>query len=71
MRSGMIGYPPAGCVSCGFHDVYQPSESDMSSEAKCPFTSHAAAQAIGGGATSKDWWPNQLRVDLLNQHSEK
>ncbi|MFC5429782.1 catalase/peroxidase HPI [Paraburkholderia denitrificans] len=43
----------------------------MSSEAKCPFTSHAAAQAIGGGATSKDWWPNQLRVDLLNQHSEK
>jgi catalase-peroxidase len=38
----------------------------MTSEAKCPF--HHAA---GGGTTSKDWWPNQLRVDLLNQHSNK
>ena len=38
----------------------------MSSEAKCPF--HHAA---GGGTTNKDWWPNQLRVDLLNQHSNK
>lgn len=36
------------------------------SEAKCPF--HHAA---GGGTTNKDWWPNQLRVDLLNQHSNK
>ena len=38
----------------------------MSSEAKCPY--HHAA---GGGTTNKDWWPNQLRVDLLNQHSSK
>jgi catalase-peroxidase len=38
----------------------------MTSEAKCPF--HHVA---GGGTTNKDWWPNQLRVDLLNQHSEK
>ena len=39
----------------------------MTSEAnKCPF--HHAA---GGGTTNKDWWPNQLRVDLLNQHSSK
>ena len=38
----------------------------MTSEAKCPF--HPAA---GGGMTNKDWWPQQLRVDLLNQHSNK
>ncbi len=38
----------------------------MSNEAKCPF--HGAA---GGGTQNKDWWPNQLRLDLLNQHSEK
>ena len=38
----------------------------MSTEAKCPF--HHAA---GGGTANKDWWPNQLRVDLLNQHSNK
>jgi catalase-peroxidase len=36
------------------------------SEGKCPF--HHAA---GGGTTNQDWWPNQLRVDLLNQHSAK
>jgi len=38
----------------------------MSEEAKCPF--HHAA---GGGTSNKDWWPNQLPVDLLNQHSNK
>jgi catalase-peroxidase len=36
------------------------------SEAKCPFN-HAA----GGGTTNSDWWPNPLRLDLLNQHSAK
>ncbi len=24
-----------------------------------------------GGTTTRDWWPNQLRVDLLNQHSNR
>ena len=38
----------------------------MSNEAKCPFN-HAA----GGGTTNRDWWPKQLRVDLLNQHSSR
>ncbi|GJH12956.1 catalase/peroxidase HPI [Caballeronia novacaledonica] len=38
----------------------------MSNESKCPFT-HAA----GTGTTNRDWWPRQLRVDLLNQHSGK
>ena len=38
----------------------------MSTESKCPF--HHAA---GGGTSNRDWWPNQLRVDLLNQHSNK
>jgi catalase-peroxidase len=38
----------------------------MSNEAKCPFI-HAA----GGGTTNRDWWPKQLRLDLLNQHSDR
>ncbi len=38
----------------------------MTTEAKCPFN-HTA----GGGTQNKDWWPNQLRLDLLSQHSEK
>ncbi|MEH0154101.1 catalase/peroxidase HPI [Limibacter armeniacum] len=40
--------------------------SSNGSAGKCPF--HHTA---GGGMQNKDWWPNQLRVDLLNQHSSK
>ena len=36
----------------------------MSSEAKCPFN-HAA----GEGTSNRDWWPNQLRLKILSQHS--
>ncbi|WP_426804208.1 catalase/peroxidase HPI [Stenotrophomonas sp. SrG] len=39
----------------------------MKSEAKCPFN-HAL---VGDATTNRDWWPNQLRVDLLNQHSSR
>ena len=38
----------------------------MSSPAQCPFN-HAA----GGGTTNQDWWPQQLRLELLAQHSAK
>jgi catalase-peroxidase len=37
----------------------------MSTESKCPFN-HAAA---GGGTTNRDWWPNQLNLKILHQHS--
>ena len=40
--------------------------SSEKTEAKCPFN-HAA----GGGTSNRDWWPNQLRLDLLHQHSSK
>ena len=35
-------------------------------EAKCPFS-----QGAGGGTTNRDWWPQQLRLDMLHQHSSK
>lgn len=38
----------------------------MSNQGKCPF--HNAA---GNGTSNSEWWPKQLRVDLLNQHSER
>ncbi|HVO07470.1 MAG TPA: catalase/peroxidase HPI, partial [Burkholderiaceae bacterium] len=38
----------------------------QNTEAKCPFN-HAA----GGGTSNRDWWPKQLRLDLLHQHSSK
>ncbi|MCW2103982.1 catalase/peroxidase HPI [Rahnella sp. CG8] len=38
---------------------------------KCPFHEGNSNKASGGGTTNRDWWPNQLRVDLLNQHSNR
>ena len=35
-------------------------------EAKCPFSA-----AAGVGTTNRDWWPQELRLDLLHQHSSK
>jgi catalase-peroxidase len=40
--------------------------SSEKTEAKCPFS-----QAAGAGTANRDWWPQQLRVDLLHQHSAK
>ncbi|MBX7132100.1 MAG: catalase/peroxidase HPI [Fimbriimonadaceae bacterium] len=37
----------------------------MSTETKCPLS------GVLSGPSNRDWWPNQLRVDLLNQHSSK
>lgn len=37
-------------------------------EAKCPFTG-AVKQAAGGGPQNQNWWPNQLKVNILRQHS--
>ncbi|MDC6292815.1 catalase/peroxidase HPI [Ralstonia pseudosolanacearum] len=39
----------------------------MTTESKCPFK-HAAA---GGGVSNRDWWPNQLNLKVLHQHSSK
>ncbi|HKE11961.1 MAG TPA: peroxidase family protein, partial [Myxococcota bacterium] len=38
----------------------------MTTESKCP-VDHIA----GGGRTNKDWWPNALHVELLNQHGNR
>ncbi|MCD9031602.1 catalase/peroxidase HPI [Luteimonas sp. Y-2-2-4F] len=39
-------------------------------ESKCPFHKDVH-QAAGGGTGNRDWWPQQLRLDLLSQHSSK
>ena len=36
----------------------------MSAEAKCPFH-HSGSPST----TNRDWWPNQLNLNLLHQHS--
>lgn len=43
----------------------------MSNEAKCPFSKTALSGAVAGVRTNADWWPNQLNLKILHQHSEK
>jgi catalase-peroxidase len=41
-------------------------EINMSAELKCP-----VHHTTGGGTSNREWWPNQLKLDLLHQHSSK
>nr|WP_315487569.1 catalase/peroxidase HPI [uncultured Undibacterium sp.] len=44
----------------------------MTNEAKCPFNHGAAKNAVAAGApTNASWWPNQLKLNILHQHSPK
>jgi catalase-peroxidase len=41
----------------------------MENESKCPFHGGAIKQTAGGGTGNRDWWPNQLKVNILRQHA--
>ncbi len=44
----------------------------MSNEAKCPFHHGSPKNAVAAGApTNATWWPNQLKLNILHQHSPK
>ncbi|MBK9254551.1 MAG: catalase/peroxidase HPI [Saprospiraceae bacterium] len=45
------------------------SSYDVNSESKCPFTSGKLNQSAGSGPRNRDWWPNQLKLNILRQHS--
>ena len=36
---------------------------------QCPFTGGVLKRAAGGGTRNRDWWPNQLSLSILRQHS--
>ena len=47
---------------------------NMNGESKCPFHQGASAgtpakQGAGSGRINRDWWPNQLKLNILRQHS--
>ncbi|MFT4544905.1 MAG: catalase-peroxidase [Bacteroidia bacterium] len=44
------------------------TESDIS---KCPFMGGTHKHSAGGGTTNRDWWPNQLKLNILRQNSSK
>lgn len=39
------------------------------SQAQCPFLGGALNQTAGGGTRNRDWWPNQLKLNILRQNS--
>jgi catalase-peroxidase len=45
------------------------SSHSMNGEGKCPFHGGAIKQSAGGGTRNRDWWPNQLKLNILRQHS--
>src|SRR6202790_1946632 len=42
---------------------------NMDTEAKCPVTGGAPRHTVAGAPTNADWWPNQLNLKILHQHS--
>jgi catalase-peroxidase len=42
---------------------------NTNSESKCPFTGEVLKHSAGGGTSNRDWWPNQLKLNILRQHS--
>ena len=44
----------------------------MSEISKCPVMGHSATPTqAGGGTSNRDWWPNQLKLNILHQHTAK
>ncbi len=42
---------------------------NVNGESKCPFSGTALKQGAGGGTRNTDWWPNQLKLNILRQYS--
>ena len=47
----------------------QPPAPVSNGAAKCPFSSGAIKQTAGNAPRNLDWWPNQLKLQILRQHS--
>ena len=41
----------------------------MSEESKCPITGKAGSTTASRGTPNRDWWPNQLNLNILHQHA--
>ncbi|RKS92519.1 catalase-peroxidase [Flavobacterium limicola] len=47
-----------------------PTSYNVNGESKCPFSGATAPkQSAGAGPSNRDWWPNQLKLNILRQHS--
>ena len=44
-------------------------QSNGSSNGKCPFTGKFLKHGAGSGTSNREWWPQQLNLNILRQHS--
>ncbi|WMX16434.1 catalase/peroxidase HPI [Aureispira sp. CCB-E] len=42
---------------------------DINESAKCPFSGGTIKKTAGNGTRNRDWWPNQLKLNILRQNS--
>lgn len=45
------------------------AQSKVGSESKCPFSGASLKKSAGNGTGNRDWWPNQLKLNILRQNS--
>ncbi len=43
----------------------------MTQDSKCPVTGKTSKSIAGRGTSNRDWWPNQLNLKILHQHSDR
>ena len=63
-----LGAGTAASAAAGEGNLH-PGEAVEQAPATCPFANAAPAQAAGRGTRNTDWWPNQLKLNILRQHS--
>lgn len=63
----------SGADSPGGSTQQQPTTipQTVHSASGCPFIGSPQSFAAGGGTLNRDWWPNQLNLEILHQHSPK
>ncbi len=54
-----------------FNNSHYERRKYMNEESKCPVTGRMGKHISGGGTSNRDWWPNQLNLNILHQHSQK
>jgi catalase-peroxidase len=63
------GSDPSKC--CGKAAAEKANEHPTKEESKCPLTGKTRKSIAGGGMSNRDWWPNQVNLKILHQHSQK
>ncbi|GAA3521491.1 catalase/peroxidase HPI [Aquimarina addita] len=55
----------------GSYNINQDNASTGNASGKCPFMGGTPRETAGGGTSNRDWWPNQLKLNILRQNAVK